>query len=131
MGNKDISFKDVNLPHENMIKSFQIPEWIVKQKCTKCDKELGHLSLRSIGLKLNAKDIGNFFVEVCCQHCSYGYELHIKNACKNIKKDFIDLLDDFYLDFRPLIKIEPDYSIPNDENNLVKKIIEDEKNGNI
>ena len=119
-----ISFKDVKQPHENLIKSYNIPKWVVKQKCSKCDKELGYLSLRSIGLKLNAQHIGNFFVEVCCQHCNFGYEFHIEKACKNMK-EFIDLLSNKDLD----VKMKPDYLISNSENNLVKDIIKGEQNG--
>jgi hypothetical protein len=121
MCNKNISFKDVKQPHENLIKTFNLPKWILKQNCSKCNKPLGCLSLRSIGLKLNAQHIGNFFIEVCCQHCNYGYELHIKNTIKNVKS-FIYLLEND--DLNP--KMEPDYLIPCGENNLVKDIIKGE-----
>jgi len=127
MENKEISFKDVSKQHEDLIKTFNIPEWIVKQKCSKCDKEIGYLSLRSIGLKLNAQHIGNFFVEVCCQHCNFGYELYLKDACKNIK-DLVALLENYSWDLGA--KMKPDFLIPNSENNLVKDIIKGENNGN-
>jgi len=123
---KDISFKNVSKQHEDLIKTFNIPEWIIKQKCYKCDKELGYLSLRSIGLKLNAQHIGNFFAEVCCQHCNYGYDLYLKDVCKNIK-DFVALLENNIWNLGA--KMEPDYLIPNSENNLVKEIIKGEQNG--
>lgn len=124
----DISFKDVSKQHENLIKRFQLPRWIIEQNCTKCNKTLGYLSIRSIGVKINAQHIGNFFIEVCCIHCKYGYELHIKRICSNIG-DFINLLTNACFH----AKMEPDYLIPNNENNLVQNIVRDikeNKNGN-
>jgi hypothetical protein len=124
----NISFKDVSEPHEKLIKNFEIPEWVSNQKCPKCNKKIGLLSLRTIGLKLNAKHIGNFFVDACCQYCNYGYELHLKNSCQSMN-EFILLLKDGNYEAR-LSKMEPDYLIPNDENNLVKSIIQKENYGN-
>jgi len=66
-------------------------------------------------------------VEVCCQHCQNGYELHIRSICKNIE-DFINMLKTNYQ--MSVIKFEPDYSITYDENNLVKNIIQKENYGN-
>jgi len=122
--NKNISFKDVKQHHEQLIKSYNIPDWVSKQECPKCNKQLGFLSLRAIGLKLNAQHIGNAFVEVCCQHCCFGYDLHLKNACKNIG-EFIDLLKSN----KTNLKLEPDYLISNSENNLVKDIVKDISKG--
>jgi hypothetical protein len=122
MDDKNISFKDVSKQHEKLIKSFNLPKWVLKQNCSKCNKPLSCLSLRSIGLKLNAQHIGNFFIEVCCQHCNYGYELHMKNTIKDIKSFIYFLKND---DLDP--KMEPDYLISNSENNLVKDIIKGEK----
>ena len=120
----DMNFKDVDKPHEKLMKSFELPEWIVGQNCTKCNEILGHLSIRSIGLKTNAQHIGNFFIEVCCQHCKYGYDLHMKKACTNVK-DLINLLQSKAIDKN----FEPDYLMSNSENNLVQNIVKEKQNG--
>ena len=124
MCNKNINFKDVSVPHEKLISSFNLPKWILKQNCSKCEKPLGYLSLRSVGLKLNAQHIGNVVIEVCCQHCNYSYDLHIINGCKNIK-GLIDLLTNDNLN----PKMEPGYLMSGSKNNLVKDIIKGEQNG--
>jgi len=110
MCNKNINFKDVTIPHEKLISSFNLPKWILKQNCSKCEKPLGYLSLRSVGLKLNAQHI--------------GYDLHIINGCKNIK-GLIDLLTNDNLN----PKMEPGYLMSGSKNNLVKDIIKGEQNG--
>ena len=88
---KDFDSSKIREYHNTFLSTMNLPQWMPQCLCVKCGKPLGLPSLRELGLKLNAQHVTNFFINVCCQHCSYGYELHLENKCKTLD-DFINLL---------------------------------------
>ena len=124
--NITITNEEICLYHNKAISSFNLPQWITNQTCPKCNEKLNLISFRSVGLKLNAKDIGNFFVDICCSKCNYGYELHLQNKISNII-DFSNALKN--QDFTEENSFIPEFQIDKLENNLTSQILK-EKYGN-
>jgi hypothetical protein len=106
--------------HRSMIQSAGIPKWVLKTCCFKCGKELGPLSIRAIGLRLNASRIGDIAVEVCCEHCSAGYEFYYRNACRSLL-DFTEAVKSKSQPSSPVPSMELDV----EDNNLLERLIED------
>jgi hypothetical protein len=104
--------------HEQFMSTMNLPAWIYEYPCIQCHEPMGLPSLREIGLKLNAQHIANFFINVCCQHCSYGYELHIENKCKTLD-DFISLLQSKKQGEKNEYKFIGSHEIDKTKNNLL------------
>jgi len=122
---EQIKISDIKIYHENALKKFGIPNWILQQDCPQCHQKIDFISIRAIGLKTNAQHMGNIFVEICCSNCRYGYELHLENFCLNID-DFIMMLKNK----DEGIKMIPDYLIPIEQNNLLTRTIKEQYHGN-
>ena len=112
--------KNVTHIHEGLIKKYCFPDWLIQYQCDQCKEKIGEISIRSVGIKINAQHIGNFFAEICCQHCKCGYEIHIRNVCKNIE-DFTNLLKNNTVSH----KIETDYSMSYSDSNITKNVLEE------
>lgn len=70
-----------------------IPSWTRDLKCPYCKKILTDISIRSISLKLNARNIGDIAVEFLCEHCMVGNTLYFTKEVIDMR-DFIEILDD-------------------------------------
>ncbi len=69
-----------------MIANFNMPKWILDnntRKCCECNKLLQEISVREVGLCLNAQNIGDIQVEILCQDCHAGYYLYFRKASKS------------------------------------------------
>jgi hypothetical protein len=76
--------------HEKTLETFEIPKWM-RVKCPFCQKELPLRSIRSVSLKLNARNIGDIALEVLCIYCSKMDTLYFKSEAGNISS-FIEIL---------------------------------------
>ena len=76
--------------HEASISKLDLPEWIAAIKCPFCQKELPMRSIRTVGMKFNARNMGDIVVEVLCDDCSKMDTLYFREQC-DIPK-FINLL---------------------------------------
>lgn len=87
--------KDINSSiltfHEEELQKINIPEWI-NVDCPFCKKELPLRSIRSITMKLNARNMGDIAIEVYCDHCSKMDTLYFRKQFNTIS-DFIQFLE--------------------------------------
>jgi hypothetical protein len=87
--------KNINLDilnfHEEELQKINIPEWI-NIDCPFCKKELPLRSIRSIAMKLNARNMGDIAIEVYCDYCSKMDTLYFRNQFNTIS-DFIQFLE--------------------------------------
>ena len=77
--------------HEKEMGKVCIPEWIQKIKCPFCKKDVPLRSIYSFGLKLNARNLGDFFVEILCDDCNKMDTLYFRQEVGNIE-DLCSLL---------------------------------------
>jgi hypothetical protein len=88
----------VNKKLEEMIQTFGLPIWILKdfkteetRKCRGCNEPLSWISIRGVSICLNAQHFGDVQVEILCRHCSLSYFLNFRKTCKN-SLDFSDAI---------------------------------------
>lgn len=105
--------------HRATIEKMRVPKWMYNFTCIQCGEKLTPEAIRAIGLYLNAKEIGNFGIEIHCRLCNAGYTLHLIKACKTVA-DFIKILQ---FDERPFDedKFVPDYELTG--SNLIEDYI--------
>jgi hypothetical protein len=79
--------------HKDMlVNKVGLPKWVLL-KCPYCKEELSKSAIRSIAIKLNARNIGDVCVEFLCSKCEMGNTLYFTKAASTIQ-DFINLLND-------------------------------------
>jgi len=105
-----------------LLSGMGIPTWILSGmgKCPECQKEIGIASLRGLGWLMNAQHVGNFVLDVMCEHCCAGYELHYQKACPNLGAFLA-----FLVTGKGGIQPVPRYKIPATVNNLVEVMLEE------
>ena len=105
-----------------LLEEMGIPSWIVPSlgKCPECHGEVGIGSIRGLGWMLNAQHVGNFVVDIMCQHCYAGYELHYQKACP----DFGSFLA-FLVTGKWASQPVPRHKIPATVNNLVDVMLKE------
>jgi hypothetical protein len=86
---KNISL-DIAQFHEEELKKWGIPKWM-NVKCPFCNKELPLRSIRSIGFKLNTRNMGDIILEVMCDSCSKMDTVYFHKQVESVK-DFIPFL---------------------------------------
>ena len=124
---KNLRYEEFWLPsnisksHEETLKLAECPAWL-NIECPYCNKTMPLNSIRSVGLKLNARNLFDIFVEFCCHNCKAGNTLYFKKEVKNFKE---------FADFITGIKIPQNIPIIEEEmykigyNNLIEKMAED------
>lgn len=81
---------DIHSFHEKELKKIGIPKW-ANINCPFCNKNLPLRSIRSIGLKLNTRNMGDLVVEIFCSHCSKMDTLYFRKEVSSIV-DFCQFL---------------------------------------
>jgi len=76
--------------HENSVSKMGLPPF-VKFSCPFCKADLTYRSIRAIGTKFNARNIGDLFVEFMCWECKMGDTLYFPRQVESMQ-DFVDLL---------------------------------------
>ena len=87
---EELKMENVSDLHNKKIEEMGVPKWM-NLKCPYCNKEQPLRSIRSFGVKLNSRNIGDFFVEVCCYDCKASNTLYFRSEVKTIN-DAIELL---------------------------------------
>tara|TARA_R110000824_G_scaffold8450_2_gene38454 strand:+ start:13033 stop:13428 length:396 start_codon:yes stop_codon:yes gene_type:complete len=79
--------------HQEEIRRFDTPEWayIKCEKCSESNDEPVYMSTRTIGYKLNARNIGDIVVEACCDTCLVLDTFYFKSEIKN-SFDFANII---------------------------------------
>ena len=77
--------------HEKLLSEMEIPKWLML-KCPFCGKEQPLRSIRSFGVKLNARNMCDIFVELCCYDCKQMDTLYFRSEIEKIP-DFIGFLN--------------------------------------
>ena len=105
--------------HREETTKFDLPTWTKTIHCPYCNKTLMSSELRVIGMRLNARNIGDISVEFCCLGCSVMDTLYYRNACANTS-EFIKIMNnEMALDTKPVVEAEM-YKLS--YNNLIEKI---------
>jgi len=76
--------------HEEELKKWGIPKWM-NVKCPFCGAELPLRSIRSIGFKLNTRNMGDIILEVLCEKCSKMDTIYFHKQIESVK-DFVPFL---------------------------------------
>jgi len=105
------------------IDEWGLPQWIKKQlgNCPECKKPLSVYSIRGIGVKLNPQHIGNFCMDIMCEECHAGFELHGLEGARDFDGFLATLQEGLFSEF------VPHHHIPANVNNLSQMMIEDLK----
>ena len=86
----------INETHEAILtKQIGMPTWLKDITCPYCKDPLSSTAIRSIGVKLNPRNIGDLFVEFLCMKCKMGNILYFKKEIRCML-DMCDLLIDRY-----------------------------------
>ena len=107
--------------HDEILRTYNFPEFISNLKCPYCSEPLGYTSIREFGAKFNTRNMGDIVVEFCCDKCSRMNTLYYR---KQITK-FSDLNKFISGDAKPSVDpvMEEDmYKLK--YNNLVEKVLE-------
>lgn len=87
------SSANIGIFHKEMLTNkIGLPKWVALH-CPYCKEELPKSSIRSITMKLNARNIGDVCVEFLCSKCEMGNTLYFTKAASTVQ-DFIELLND-------------------------------------
>jgi hypothetical protein len=78
-----------------LTKDLGIPTWLKELTCPYCKETLAATAIRSIGIKLNPRNVGDLFVEFLCMKCKMGNILYFKKEIRCML-DMCDLLIDKY-----------------------------------
>jgi len=76
--------------HEVLVGKMELPSWM-KLDCPFCNQALPWRGIRTIGFKLNARNIGDVIVEFHCESCGKMNTLYFRQEIENIS-DFLALL---------------------------------------
>ena len=76
--------------HEKLVVDMELPEW-VKMECPYCHQTLPWRSIRTVGFKLNSRNVGDVVVEFCCDNCHAMNTMYFKQEIENVS-DFLLLL---------------------------------------
>jgi len=106
--------------HEKEVKKMGIPSFI-NFKCPFCKADLSYRSIRSIGVKYNARNMGDFFVEFMCWSCQVGDTMYYPKQIKS-RQDLVELMQDLKKpDAEPILE-ESMYKAM--YNNLMEKFVQ-------
>jgi endogenous inhibitor of DNA gyrase (YacG/DUF329 family) len=75
---------DIAKFHEEVLMRMGIPSWMKKLECPACSAKVPVNALRSIELKLNAKNIGDLVVQFLCPECGTMSTRHYVDEVKDV-----------------------------------------------
>ena len=101
---EELKMDNISELHNRKIEDMGIPKWM-NLKCPYCGKEQELRSIRTFGVKLNSRNIGDFFVEICCHECKASNTLYFRSEIKSIN-DIIELLTKKEPSCKPVIEEE-------------------------
>lgn len=101
---EELKMDNVSDLHNKKIEEMNIPKWM-NIKCPYCKKEQPLRSIRSFGLKLNSRNIGDLFVEICCYDCKTSNTLYFRSEVNNIN-DIVEILTKREPTSKPVIEEE-------------------------
>lgn len=92
--------------HESEMNKIGCPDWFRNISCPKCSSILPLRSIRSFGVKFNARNIGDICVEFCCDQCMIMDTLYFKSEIKNLS-EIKDLLSEIRApEGKPIVESE-------------------------
>ena len=92
-------FKNMGATQEEYAKNVGLPKWM-NLDCPYCNAKLGLRSIREFGLKLNPRNFGDIFVQICCDECKKLDTLYFKAEAYTVE-EFIGMINGT---FQPLAK---------------------------
>jgi len=76
--------------HAKEVEKMQLPEWL-HINCPFCDELLPITSIRSVGFRMNTRNIGDITVEFACSSCSQMDTLYFHDELESVS-DFVSFL---------------------------------------
>ena len=114
------SMDDVLLAfHEEEVTKFGLPSW-ANVKCPFCNRDLPRRSIRSVGLKLNTRNMGDVVVEVFCDDCSKMDTLYFRGEADTIEEFTLLLMGQRWPESSPIVE-EKMYKMQ--YNNVLEKMV--------
>lgn len=83
---------DVKEFHEKELDKFSLPDFVKDLDCPYCKEKLTKSSIREIGMSFNTRNLGDIFVQFCCDKCSQMNTLYYRQQAESIH-DFKKILD--------------------------------------
>lgn len=71
--------------HDELVSSYKIPNWLIID-CPSCDEKITTGGLRKFGLCLNARNIGDIFIEFHCLKCSISSTVYFRENISSLEK---------------------------------------------
>jgi len=87
---EEMDMNNISHHHELAIQSVGLPEWM-NVACPWCHKELPLRSIRSFGLCLNTRNLGDVYIEVFCEECACMDKLYFRSEAATVQ-DFVQLI---------------------------------------
>ena len=113
------NFKHIGRFHERFLEEMGIPKWM-NLDCPYCNEKLGLHSIREFGLKLNPRNMGDIFVQICCDKCEKMDTLYFKSEA-NTLSTFAALISGYLIPkSKPMLE---DKMYKANYNNLLEKLI--------
>ena len=111
--------KNINDIHQKVLSEMGLPSWL-SLDCPFCHKPQPITSIREFGLKLNPRNIGDIFVQICCYDCKKMDTLYFRSEVNRLD-ELIEILSGTRpLTSEPLIEEEMYKKM---YNNLIEKAI--------
>lgn len=105
--------------HEKELKKFDLPKWVFID-CPYCKEKFSNRSIREIGIKYNSRNIGDIFVEFCCDKCKKMNTIYYRKEIENTK-EFISFLNNEKIPKSEPLLEEDMYKLK--YNNLIDRMI--------
>jgi hypothetical protein len=126
------NFKDIGEFHEKFLGEMNIPKWM-NLNCPYCEAKLGLHSIREFGLKLNPRNVGDIFVQICCDECKKMDTLYFRKEVSKLADFAAFICDARDPQSEPMLE---DVMYKKNYNNLLEKTYgelnnKDKKNDNI
>jgi hypothetical protein len=77
--------------HEKVMEGMEIPKWM-NLDCPYCGKKLSLRSIRSFGVKLNTRNLGDIVLEIFCYECSKMDTVYFRSEVEKVS-EFIGFLN--------------------------------------
>jgi hypothetical protein len=111
------NFKHIGRFHERFLEEMGIPKWM-NLNCPYCNAKLGLNSIREFGLKLNPRNMGDIFVQICCDKCEKMDTLYFKSEVNKLSDFAVFICDGQSPKNEPMLE---DKMYKENYNNLLEK----------
>jgi hypothetical protein len=77
--------------HSKEVVNTGVPDWIKGLNCPHCEEDIAPRSIQAISFKMNARNFGDFKVDIACDKCGILDYVYFRQAYENMS-DICDLV---------------------------------------